>query len=413
MILRDAHTRSPLEGRPFDFPLREDSGVTQTAVLALSISTAIAWFVTGCLPAFPERCVSHAECAPLLCVEGRCVGAADAEASREDASDSDSSSNEGPADEPFDAMVGPSDGALGDASTSTVAADAGPDGGLCGRCTPQGWSPILRNIRSSTASPEPCPTGWMPFGAAPVVYGGLTVPSPGCTSCACGPPNGVTCDVESQSCTGDALDQSCSNSVSMSPIARGDGACVTFSVDYICSYALATASRAIGGSCSESGGALMPFTWASAHDLCEPSVRGACSDSMCVPPPGGTYLPTLCVARSGDLGCPAGFPTRTLVHRGATDERSCAACTCGSPKGASCAATVTFYACPDCMGASLEVPVSGACTPAGNGINCGGGASLRSARYTGAVSPGRCTPSAASESGTVTPTEPWTVCCPS
>jgi hypothetical protein len=309
-----------------------------------------------------------------------------------------------PSDSSTDSSVSPADGDASPADSAPCGDACAPDG-LCVKCPPSGWTLVLHHDRSPTAPIVPCPPGWVrPPSVPSPLFGGLV--DPGCSACGCDKPTERICSVSTFECS-NADDCSAPFSPSVS---SSTSSCATFSGDIILSHCRAVGSGPTGGKCATNGGEKVSVVWSSVHDLCEPAVKIAgCVDSVCVPG-GAGYEPNGCVVRAGDVDCPAGFTVKKVRHADSTDTRKCGACTCGAPSGGACGG-VTAYACADCVGSSVSLPVSGACTSLG-GINCGAGPSVRSASLP-VASGGACTPSGGGvDSGSIVPKDPWTLCCP-
>jgi hypothetical protein len=159
-----------------------------------------------------------------------------------------------------------------------------------------------------------------------------------------------------------------------------------------------------GGSCApEATVTLSPPTWKDAVRLCAPAVEpAACgAGQVTVPPVGdGFQKGNYCVARSGEWACPSGYPSRRTYHESAADTRSCSACNCGAPTGASCGAPAV-HADMTCGGTSR--PTRGSkCDVLGN---------ASAASFSDQATGGACAPHGGAPIGTVAPDAPTTICC--
>ena len=171
-----------------------------------------------------------------------------------------------------------------------------------------------------------------------------------------------------------------------------------------------------------------------------------CGDGLCVPQPSAPYEAGVCVWAEGDLDCPAGFDDRTLYHSDFSDTRDCTACTCGSASGScenasirvrgwcdvdgsicfgpTCGPGGTFPCEEDFEGTIADFSVCepiGAvdfCTPlCGDGEICASCSlshtleELRDITYQAGTPDASCPPSGGNPIGSVSGTEPLTMCC--
>lgn len=242
------------------------------------------------------------------------------------------------------------DGADDDADGLVDCAD--PDcGGLVGclGAAPSGWvGPFLVAKRAAAAAPTTCPDGTSPETTH-------TDPASGeCAPCACAAPAGGACTPPrldcyqgSGSCGGTATDWnaqlasgSCidpnDNSNSMSCRIAGAGTVVT------------------PPACAPSGGAPSAAAeWRSALDAClpPPTSGGGCGGGTCMLLPSTPWNVRACVRKAGKIAaCPTGWADRLESWSGATDGRSCSACTCQDPTATCAGGTVTIYDGDGCSG---------------------------------------------------------------
>jgi hypothetical protein len=144
-------------------------------------------------------------------------------------------------------------------------------------------------------------------------------------------------------------------------------------------------------------------TWNRVAQGCVPAVapeRGACgAGSLCAPVADTGYH--ICVASPFNLPCPSGaYSTRRVAYEGASDLRSCGACTCGAVSGAGCENEIDLYVNDSCQGSFVVVPQ--ACSfylhsPAWGFLS----SSVVGGSCVGSTSP----------VGSATPTQPTTFCC--
>ncbi len=138
--------------------------------------------------------------------------------------------------------------------------------------------------------------------------------------------------------------------------------------------------------------------------------EGCAAAYACVPPPPVGF--TLCVHRSGDFPdapCPTpSYPYRYVVYAGASDQRSCAPCSCGDPQGAACSALVKAFADGACgaqVGSALVALGDPQCVdlPVGTGLGSKAATWIEQ-------TPGSCTPQGGPAGGIVL-SSPETLCC--
>jgi hypothetical protein len=172
-------------------------------------------------------------------------------------------------------------------------------------------------------------------------------------------------------------------------------------------------SQPSGGSCAPSVGAIVP-PWSSSSDwattlracgaTAEPTDAGCPAAQVCAVSPAPPFAATLCVWQAGNVTCPAAYPAKTVAYATGTDSRECSdQCTCGTPSGVACSATVTISSSSTCGSGTLILP--GQC-----GFYSGTSTPYVSAPVT--ASSGSCAPGGTSSpTGTVTPSGATTVCC--
>jgi hypothetical protein len=143
-------------------------------------------------------------------------------------------------------------------------------------------------------------------------------------------------------------------------------------------------------------------TFAAEGRLCEPTTLAECGGQVCVPSLSTPFA--ACVAATGDVPCPASFPTKHLVGSGATVTCS-AGCTC-SVTG-TCSGTLDYYTSTDCTGSvAFQVPATGQC------VSTASGGSYGSHQYVpGSPSGAACAGGGSTSPGTPTLNGATTVCC--
>ena len=130
------------------------------------------------------------------------------------------------------------------------------------------------------------------------------------------------------------------------------------------------------------------------------SVPANCREDIC----DGSEVPegfSACLVRTGDVACPAGWDTKTVVGTGA--DLTCTSCTCQA--SANCTnGRITFYSNTGCGTQLAAFDVNDVCQ------STGGGGAIRSFRYTATVQNQRCTADGM-KMGTVALAGTRTVCC--
>jgi hypothetical protein len=172
-------------------------------------------------------------------------------------------------------------------------------------------------------------------------------------------------------------------------------------------YALRAGVESVGlePTCTPTAGPpdLSPPEWTAQGRACSPTVPpascgpdGACTKSGA----------RVCVAQSGNVDCPAGFPGKTTLVVDYADHRTCSASLCGPPVAVSCdGGVLQMYADGSCGSFLATVPLDGA--------TCGSpGALAKSVAISGpAVPHGGCPSGMAAPSGSVDATSQVTYCC--
>jgi len=250
-------------------------------------------------------------------------------------------------------------------------------------------------------------------GSRLVLDGGLGAPSfsaANCSNCSCSEATGATCPLptvelfDSTSCSGDPYTTQIQQA----------GACTTVDDPVEFDSGRVVPSGPQGGSCAASGGSptLQDPTWGSRGVVCDADLAqsgaGCGGTSVCLAEPPSPYLGRFCFHRPGDVPCPNGSDARYVVFGGWTDARGCSPCECSDPAGVCEDGSVRVFGNAFCSLASNTVPMDGACT------QLSGGQFFTSIRFEdGGVPSGiQCTASGGEPMGTVSPTDPVTVCCP-
>jgi hypothetical protein len=125
-----------------------------------------------------------------------------------------------------------------------------------------------------------------------------------------------------------------------------------------------------------------------------------------MPLPEEPFLGELCVFRSGEHSCPAGWTAKHTGWEDFADSRGCATCSCGAPGGATCEGRIEGHQNSACsnLGFTIDLP----------GLECvvTEDTAPLSAEFvaTGTLG-GSCTPSGGNPTGELTGSEPVTICC--
>jgi hypothetical protein len=94
------------------------------------------------------------------------------------------------------------------------------------------------------------------------------------------------------------------------------------------SYELSVNTTGAGPACSATPSIVTsPAVHETNELLCAPARACSTGNGSCLSP---SEQQSLCIAQTGDVPCPAGFPTRTAVASSVVDTRQCSSCGCGS-----------------------------------------------------------------------------------
>jgi hypothetical protein len=275
-----------------------------------------------------------------------------------------------PPDDPRDSGTPPLDADAGDAGPDP---DPAPACALSDRCVPPvptGWQgPLVLGLNANDCPPTyPVALG--------VINTGL---QEGGTSCTC------ACDIRTRSCFWTPLD------------APPPASCASPSSALECFTVASSATCA-----ARPTGDIAPSSWQYSKLACgQPAATGECGVGSCYP--SAKEFGPLCIATTGEVSCPAEFPSAGLYHRGISDSRSCGgSCSC-SVVDMSCTLDVTV-----CRSFGLQEPTSIAsgntlCLDVGDGVDIVPGG--------GTMGEGTCLAEGAVVSGSVAPIDPVTVCC--
>ncbi|MBW2455234.1 MAG: hypothetical protein JRI68_12020 [Deltaproteobacteria bacterium] len=275
----------------------------------------------------------------------------------------------------------------------------------CAAAVPNGWSgPAAFYLGDSATALPTCDVAWPTETSGDA--GAMSAPPASCGACGCNAPSGETCGVPSISIW---LDPDCPGSANAVLPTNAPNSCLSFGGNSNDSFRVSIIP-VTGGSCATTSGTptIDPPSFAEAARVCDGATLGSChgSTEVCVRIPDSPFQAQVCVSQSGDVPCPAqDYTEKRLVVLGVTDTRSCSACTCDPPTGATCSGTTAVWTNQSCSQSPVTVPNDGATC-----INHPGG---RSVEVTGVTGPtgGTCASGGGQPTGTATVADTLTVCC--
>jgi hypothetical protein len=294
-----------------------------------------------------------------------------------------------------------------DAPTSDVEPDIAPPKTCnsattaCVPAAPSGWIGPFELFTGSPTSAPSCASPLVPVLGA---HDGVANANAACSPCGCGV-TGVSCATPSVDffssfgCSGLCFTDSTPTSCKQLPVSQCAGA----------PYVKANAPNAIAA-CASDGGvpadAAPTFTTA-AVGCKEPGsalVQVDCaSGEVCAPKSTAPFDPSLCVLQQGDVACDGPpYATKHVFYSQFTDGRGCTSCACSSSSGVKCDGGGLSMDTNQC---SALVGAFGACVSSSGDVNYEVSATPPP---TSAVS---CVASGGSPTGTVTESQPVTVCC--
>ena len=275
----------------------------------------------------------------------------------------------------------------------------------CAPAPPVGWTGPYA-LYEAMGGPPPAPPGCPGAYSAQMDNGleGLDAGVAQCT-CACGAVSGASCgspvvDLWSDSnCT-----TSCSTT--LQPIGT---TCTRPNFGFNCGGGVRftlEGGAPSGGSCAPDAGTTLPApAWQISALLCglPPTVTPAeCGGGgLCVPSPDPSGV--LCISQTGASACPSGaYTVAHTYYKSSSDGRSCTPCTCGSPVGVACSATVTAFGNTTCTGGPTRETAP---------MGCSGDHIASAIAAASTPSGGSCAPVGGQPAGSVTPAMGRTVCC--
>jgi hypothetical protein len=234
-----------------------------------------------------------------------------------------------------------------------------------------------------------------------------------CADCTCSAPEGASCATANLSfgnpgtCGGLTLPTTILANVCQSFRLRLDARSVGWD-----------SAPATGGACqsgTDGDSTLPPVRWSRYAAACyNPRPGGGCSSGGCLPRPAAPFGGGICITQTGDLACPSPYTERFLYYGGLLDNRSCTACSCASPSGATCSGSVLLGSDAICSADRITLSRLGSCADLGPDPTPPEppAQQSRSAYYTGSVANrGTCAPSGGAPIGSAEATNPITYCC--
>jgi hypothetical protein len=291
---------------------------------------------------------------------------------------------------PDDPLIGDDGSVTSDSSSGDAGGDALPpgDSGTCSvTCAtiPDGFRPV--RLADGKAS---CPANWT---STPVV--GSPVAGDGTCTCNCNVTQAPSCEGGMITRYGDQTANASCTTPASSIIATSACTYLGGYLQLYYSHYLVTPPPSQGGTCEFDSAADTSKVTSTSGLMCEPPTN--CAGEICN---GGA----VCVAQDGDVACPSGFATKTLVGQSAT--ATCGACTGACNAKTTCNGKLALYSDQNCTQGEVDESADGACD-----MNASVDAYVDYAIFT----PSPTTPTC---DGTPTPpvpvaslTSPTTVCC--
>jgi hypothetical protein len=284
------------------------------------------------------------------------------------------------------------DGAAVDSPADQVGTDAVIDAanppcqtppGVCLGTLPVGWNLIVFRSNRDAACPEN-------FAQADVIAD--TVAGAGACDCSCTVGSAPSCTTTGQMSTRYSTTDGCA-SAGASINVSGTG-CTPLAGN-LSTYFSATPLPA---SLTCSASAVLDDTQVSSTPARTCQVPSECSEEVCngAGPPGFSA----CVASDGDVPCPAGWNTRTVIGESAT--LSCSTCTCQA--SATCNGRINFYSDSGCNTLLIAFDANDTCQATN------GGGNIAAFTYSATVSGAQCTADGP-RTASVALAAPRTVCC--
>jgi hypothetical protein len=243
---------------------------------------------------------------------------------------------------------------------------------------------------------------------------GAIAGTPQCADCLCDPPADIVCPNARLS-----FSPSSDCSSPGSPLTIPSNMCQAFLLSSVDARSFRwEASPATDGACqprTDGSSVIPPLRWSQYAEVCVPPLPGGgCGTGFCVPRPESPFAAGICIVIEGDLACPGNYRQRFVYYQGLLDTRDCTECSCTSPSGAVCSGSVTVGSDALCSADRSTVQTIGSCGTLGADPSAPAPPLVqsRSAFYSeGAATGGSCAASGGAATGTVSETDPITICC--
>lgn len=307
-----------------------------------------------------------------------------------------------------DATGGATTGGGGKSETTTT--DSQPPcspGHQCAPSPPAGWQYVrLLTLSYGDASVTPCP-----YGADPLVYY-KDKGSSACKACNC-KWLGAQCSEPEVSCYYGSA--SCGGAATFSLIPPGSSCVTNASIPLnggqVASCQITKSPQVVSqGTCNAGGSTLVdPALWKTEVRTCPAPAAPAAGEcaGTCVADGAGSFGGPLCLKRHGDLACPAGWSSKTVVYTSADDTRGCTSCGCGMPTTSCSMGVYNVFPGDGCAGAGALSFAEGTCKSVGSAFSD----ATRSIKPPIVTAGSTSTCFGGSPTGSLTPIDPWTLCC--
>jgi hypothetical protein len=282
------------------------------------------------------------------------------------------------------------DGGTGpDGASDTGTSDTGANCDISACATiPMGFSVV-------SLSTSACAGGWTSTAV-------VSAPAAGTGTCTC------ACNVTGQpDCTTGMIDRFLDDDTSpmcnetATTLEANGGVCTNIGayIQFDHGHYAVDAPPPTGGTCEYDAHTDTTMVTSTPGQLCAPPA--SCPGAIC-----GTG--NVCVSQSGDVACPSGFPTKTLVGTSAT--AMCSACPSSCTVTGTCTGTLSFYPYtdPTCSTTPVSFTADGSCVADPTSDTT---AYYQYYQYTGMVASATCNGTPPMSMATATLNGPTTVCC--
>ena len=249
---------------------------------------------------------------------------------------------------------------------------------------PDGFRPVR------LADGKACPSNWT---TTPVV--GSPVAGDGTCTCGCNVTQAPSCEGGDITRYGDQTANATCATQATTVVAT---AACTYLGEYLqlyFSHYLVSPPPAQGGTCEFDSATDTSKITSTTGLLCEPPT--SCAGQICN---GGA----VCVAQDGDVACPSGFATKTLV--GASTNATCGACTGTCTPTTTCNGKLAFFTDANCTQGEVDQSADGTCDANGSAD-----VYVDYAMFTPAPTTPTCGGTPTPPTAVTSLTSPTTVCC--